>query len=333
MNRPRVHNKHLPRNVYLKHGAYWYVKGGKWTRIGGTMKEAMTRYASIYEGAPGSMGALIAKALPTITAGKKPNTANQYRLAAKKLTKMHAEFRAEDVTHSTIAEMMETLSKTPNMANRCLSVLRRVFHYATARKIVADNPVIGALRHKERKRERLLTLDELAAIYQASGPRLRVIIDLSIRTGQRIGDVLKIRRADLSDSGIRFVQQKTGAKVLIPWTTELRETVERAKGLHQNIRALTLLHNRRGKTPDYRTVREQWDKACKAAKIEDAHLHDLRAMSATWARRQGLDAKSLMGHTNATQTERYLRDRDATVANGPSFGHPQDLLDIVKRNG
>jgi integrase len=145
--------------------------------------------------------------------------------------------------------------------------------------------------------------------------------------------VLKIRRADLLDDGIRFEQQKTGAKLIVPWNPELREVVKRAKAMHSNIRALTLLHNRRGKTPDYRTVREQWDKACLAAKVTDAHLHDLRAMSATWAKRQGLNATMLLGHTSPMQTVRYLRDRDAAVAEGPSFGQSKDLLDGVKENG
>lgn len=330
MNRPRKHNKHLPRNVYLRHGAYWYVKGGKWTRLGATLKDALAKYAGLYEGSPGSMAALIARALPVITRGKKDNTAAQYRIAAAKLAKMFADFRTEDVTHGAVAEMMDKLAETPNMANRCLSVLRSVFHYATARQLVAHNPVIGAKRHKELRRDRLLTIEELSAIYAASGPRLRAIIDLALRTGQRIGDVLKIHRADLTDAGIAFKQQKTGAKIIVPWSAELREVVERAKGLNQNIRALTLLHNRRGKTPDYRTVREQWEKACKAAKVENAHLHDLRAMSATWAKRQGLNATLLLGHTTAAQTVRYLRDKDAQVAEGPSFGQSKNLLDSVK---
>lgn len=333
MNRPRKHNKHLPRNVYLRGKrppTYYYVKNGKWTQIGRTLKDALAKYASLYEGAPGSMSALIAKALPIISHGKKPNTVNQYRIAATKLSKMFAEFRPEDVTQADVADFRRRLSDTPNMANRCLSVLRLVFGFALEDRIVSANPCVGIKRHVENKRKRLVTIEELTAIYRASGPRLRVIIDLLVRTGQRVGDVLKIRRVDLTPGGIRFTQQKTGAKVIVPWTDELSEVVKRAKTLNQNIRALTLLHNRRGKTPDYRTVREQWDKACKAAKVTDAHLHDLRAMSATWAKRQGLDATLLMGHTSANQTVRYLRDRDDVVAEGPSFGQSKNLLDTGK---
>jgi integrase len=77
-------------------------------------------------------------------------------------------------------------------------------------------------------------------------------------------------------------------------------------------------------------VRDQWDKARIAAKVEDATLHDLRAMAATWAKRQGQNATTLLGHTNVVQTERYLRDREAKVAESPSFGLSKDLLDKVR---
>ena len=334
MNRPRIHNTHLPRNVYHRHGAYYFVKGGKWTRLGKTLKEALNRYAGLYEAQEGTMPALIVKALPTLMAGSKgkpvkANTAKQYEIAARKLAKIFAEYQPEEVTQGDVKKMMQDMVKTPNMANRCLSVLRGVFDYAL-NIYVTSNPCVGAKRYDENKRDRLITVEELAAIYQQAGPRLRVIIDLLIRTGQRVGDVLAIRRADLTDEGIAFRQQKTDKKIVVAWNSELRDVVARAKGLNQNIRALTLLHNRRGKTPDYRTVRQQWDLACERAKVTDAHLHDLRAMSATWARRQDLNPTALLGHTNVIQTDRYLRDREATVAEGPSFGQSKSLLDKAR---
>lgn len=319
MNRPRKKNTDLPQCVYLKNGAYWYVKRGKWTRLGATKKEMAVRWATILEGAPGSMTDLIARTLPIICKDVKPNTASQYRIAGRKLAKMLAEFRVEEVEPKIVAGIKRQLADTPNMANRCLSVLRLVFNVALEDQLISVNPAVGIKRHEEHKRKRLLTMEEYDAIYAAAGPRLQIIMDLAIRTGQRIGDVLRIKRSDLVKQGIQFEQQKTGAKLVVHWTPELREVVERAKEINQNIRAFTLLHNRRGKPPDYSTVKIQWDKARTAAKVPDARLHDLRAVAATAARRQGLDAKLLMGHTSASHTERYLRDRDSVIAEGPSF--------------
>lgn len=239
MNRPRIHNKELPRCVYLRHGAYYFVRNGKWTRLGKTLKEALIKYAGLYEAKEGTMPGLIAEALPHVLRGVKPNTKAQYEIAARKLCKVLAEYHPEEVTHGVVKKMMQEWSATPNMANRCLSLLRNVFEYALNIH-VTTNPCVGVKRHKEVKRDRLLTIGELSAIYQAAVPRMKVVIELCLRTGQRIGDVLAIRRADLQDDGIHFRQQKTGAKVVAAWNTGLRQSVENAKNLSKKTAALTL---------------------------------------------------------------------------------------------
>lgn len=323
MNRPRKKDRHLPKCVYPKHGAYWHVKAGKWTRLPAkgpsTLKTALEAYAAIFETPKGGMSALIDEALVHIKRSVKPNTAKQYDIAAKKLKRKLIEFSAEQVLPKHVAQLKVSMAGTPNMANRCLSVLRQVFDYALEQQLIESNPAVGVKRHKEKKRERLITADEYDAIYAKAGPRLQVIMELLILTGQRITAVLRIHRADLVEEGIRFPQHKTDAKRIVRWTPELRAVVERAKTLNQNIRALTVLHNRRGKVPDYRTVRDQWNNACIAAGVLDANLHDLRAVAATEAKKQGINPTALLGHTSETQTARYLRSREEPVVDGPSF--------------
>jgi len=220
-----------------------------------------------------------------------------------------------------IAAIKKAMKKTPNMANQVLSFGKQVFHYALEEQLpgVESNPFVGIRRHKERKRDRLISADEFAAIYAKAGPRLQVVMDLCRLTGQRISAVLKIRRSDLLPEGLRVPSIKTEAKRTIAWNAELRAVVGRAKTLHGNLTALTLIHNRRGKVPAYQTVREQWTKACRAAGIEDAHLHDLRAVAATTAKRQGKNATSLLAHSTPQQTQRYLRGREEVLVEGPSY--------------
>jgi integrase len=224
------------------------------------------------------------------------------------------------VTAADVAEFRADWATKPNMGNRHLSVLRAVFDWALERRLVTQNPCVGIKRHAEKKRTRLISHAELAAIYAQSGERLQVIIDLSVTTGQRITDVLRIRRSDITDDGIRFAQQKTGARLVVRWTPRMRDAVRRAAELQGSVPTLTLLRNRRGKAPDYRTIRLQWDTACQAAGITDAHLHDLRALAATAAQAQGLDAQQLLGHRTQANTARYLRDRSDMLVDGPSIG-------------
>jgi integrase len=320
MARPRKSDTHLPPCVFPRHGAYWHVRGGKWIRLGATLEDSLVAYARMYDAPRGGMPDLIDTVLVHIRPNLSKATVAQYDTAARKLKRMLQQFAPEQVKPKDVAAIKVALAKTPNMANRCLSLLRQVFAWALEQQLVESNPAVGIKRHIEAKRGRLITMAEYVAIYAHAGERLQTVMDLLIRTGQRVSDVLRIRRVDLTEEGIRFVQQKTGAKLVVPWTAELRAVVDRAKGLHGNVRALTLLHNRRGKTPDYRTVKHQWDRACEAAGVADAHLHDLRAVALRAARRHGLNATKLAGHSSPARTERYLRDRQEPVAEGPSFG-------------
>lgn len=300
------------------------MKGGKWTRLGSNLSVALAEYARLVSAPQGSMPDLIWKVLARVSPTLSANTVMQYRITARKLAKIFAEFRPEDVKPKHVARIKVQLSDTPNMANRCLSFLRVVFQHALEDEIVDSNPCIGVRRHVERKRGRYLTDGELEAIRANAGPRLRVIIDLAYGTAQRIRDVLGIRLSDLTPEGIQFTQRKTGAKLTVGWSEGLRLAREDARALHGNVRAFTLLHNRRGKPPDYRTVRDQWAAACRAAKVKDAHLHDLRAKALTDTKRQGNDAQALAGHASPAMTARYIRLRESPVVAGPSFGQQID---------
>jgi integrase len=137
--------------------------------------------------------------------------------------------------------------------------------------------------------------------------------------------VLGIKRADLGEDGIYFKQQKTGARLIVAWSPELRQAVERAKTAESHgIGTLTLFSQRGGKPLKLYTIRQQWELACKKAGVENAHIRDLRAMAGTEAKRQGINPTALLGHTDAKMTRRYLRDREIPVVEGPSFGHVQN---------
>jgi integrase len=324
MNRPRKKDRHLPSCVHFRHGQHYYVKGGKWQPLGKDLRSALAKYATFLEAPEGSMPKLIWTVLDDLRPKLKPATVAQYTVAAKKLAVALVEFNPADVKPRDVAEIKVGMAAHPNMANRCLSFLRQVFDYALEHGLVESNPAIGIKRHVEKKRTRLLSQVEYDAIYAKAPARMQVIMELLRYTGQRVVDVLQLRESDITPDGIRFRQQKTGTFLTVKWTPGLSAAVERARTIQGPVRTLTLLSNRYRKAPDYRSVRDQWDAAVTAAKVADAHLHDLRAMSATRARSEGKNATKLMGHSSAKQTERYLRDREAELVEGPSFGQIMD---------
>ncbi len=211
------------------------------------------------------------------------------------------------------------------MTNRTVSLLRTLFSYWIEDQKADSNPCVGVRRHAEAKRTRLVSMQEWWAIHEQAGARLRVIMKLAFLSGQRIGDVLAIRRNQMTDDGIRFKQQKTGAQLMVKWSPDLKAAVAEALALHRGVPALTLFIGRKGKPPDYRTVHKQWENACKAAGVEDARPNDQRAQSATATKRQGKNATHLLGHKSAAMTDRYLRDRDTPEVDGPILRQALDV--------
>ena len=309
MARPRKTNRHLPPCVYPRHSAFWYVKGGKWLRLGAILQDALSEYARLHETPKRGMPALIDTVLLHLKPKLKPSTANQYATAARKLKTVLQHFAPEQVKPKHMAAIKVALPATPNMGNRCLSFLRQIFDYALEQQLVESNPALGIKRHHEKKRARLISADECRAIYATAGPRLQVIMELLIRTRQRVTAVLRIHRTDLGDDGIRFPAHKTDAKRIVRWTFELPEVVARAKGLNGIIRSLTLLSNRRGKAPDYRSVQVQWGDG----------LHGSRRSRRTSARpaRGSLHGDQAPGHQPHRSSRPQLTRDDRALPPGP----------------
>ena len=318
--------------MYRRHGAYWLVRQGKWTRLGADLPSALEAYGRLLAPPKGSMDTLVNAFLAAKKSTVAKNTSKQYEVAGYKIKEMLKDLAPHEILPRHVAQVKMNLAATPNMANRVISVLRLVMDFAMEQQLVDSNPAAGIKPYKVDERERLISPEEYTKIYDKAAPRLQVIMDLCYLTGQRVSDVLGIRHADIVDDGITFRQQKTGNKLLVRWSPELRAVVDRAKALHGNVRALTLLHNRLGKAPDYGTTWGQWKAACEAAGVSNANIHDLRAMSGTAAEAQGLDPTKLLGHTSANQTKRYLRAKKTPVVNGPSFGQVQNLGQKYKLN-
>jgi integrase len=326
VNRPRKSKGPFPPCFYPKHGAFYLVRKNQWTRLGSDLSLALAEYGRLMQGPKqGGMQKLIDEVLVAAKPKLAKSTAAQYTYAATILKRKLAQFEPQEVRAKHVAAIKQSLADTPNMANRVVSVLRLVFNHAVEQQLVDTNPCTGVARLPEAKRQRLLTEEEWCAIHAAAGPRLRIIMQLQYLTGQRINDVLSIRRDQLTDDGIEFQQQKTRAKLLVRWSPDLRATVAEAKALSADNPALTLLRGRFGGAPDYRSVLLQWNEACAAAGVKDARLNDGRAMSATTAKRQGKNAQALLGHASATMTARYLRDRDTPHVEGPNFRQALDV--------
>ncbi|WP_236213961.1 tyrosine-type recombinase/integrase [Metapseudomonas otitidis] len=320
--RPRKKDRHLPACMYHKHGAYYLVRKGKWMRLGDDYQGALLAYArATSQAALGGMAELIDRAMAHHVKVKRlaANTVSQYEAAAERLKDIFAEFEPRQVMPKHIAAVKVDLAKTPNMCNRILSVARIVFSYALEWGEVDSNPCVGVRRHHEARRDRYITDAEFSAILAACSPYVRNILEMAYLTGQRISDVISIRLADISPEGVAFVQQKTGAKLVVAMTPDLEEVIARAKALPRKVRTLTLFCARAGRPVSYHSIKQAFALAREKAGVPDVTIHDIRAKSLTDADAEGKNAQALGGHSDPRMTARYLRGRLPKIAQAPTM--------------
>jgi integrase len=298
------------------------VKGGRWKPLGSDKRKALEEHARLVTQPKGGMAELIDEAMPHILKGCAKGTQEQYMKGARKLKEVFAEFAPQEVLPKDVAKFKRTLASTPNATNRCITVFRMIFDYAVEEQIADSNPCVGIKRLEEGKRDRLIAPDEFQKIRAHVSPRMQCMMDIAYLSGQRIMDVVKLPLSKILADGLEFKAQKTGKKIVVEWTPELRQAVDNALALHNHtrkIKATTLFFSKWGTPPTYKVVYYQWMEGCKLAGVEDANMHDIRAMAATAAEEQGMNPTALLDHSSPQNTKRYLRGRKTKHVQGPKF--------------
>jgi len=303
----------LPR-MYWKGASYWYVRNNKWTKLGKTYAQALRRYADVDQ--PRSQwGDLVSYVYDRMDVS--PNTAAQYDIIRPRLVKAFQHLQPHEITTRHVAALMESYADTPNMANRMLSVLRIICKKGARLGAMDYDPTHGVDRFKEKKRDRYITDGELYSILDMLSPRHRVVAEMAYLTGQRIGDVLSISKDQITPEGIQFVQQKTGARLLVQMTPSLQRAVEASEALSKADKVYLYPITGKDTPMSYTAMRDAWRRAVKKAGAEHCTLHDIRAKSLTDAKKQGHDPQALAGHRLESTTVRYLRGRETPVVSGP----------------
>ena len=110
----------------------------------------------------------------------------------------------KDVKRATIAELHDEVSIRNGkvVANRVLAALSSFFSWAIGRGLVEANPVIRMPRNSEKARDRVLSDDEIRAIWKATGSESDFdrIVRLLILTGTRRSEVGDMQQSELQDN-------------------------------------------------------------------------------------------------------------------------------------
>jgi len=308
-------NELLPR-MYWKRDAYYYVRKRKWRKLSPDYAAALRHYIA-FETPASDWTDIVDAVYQTLEHRRKindlaANTLDQYQRIRPRVTQAFDK-PIDQITTRDIMRFLDQYERTPNMANRTLSVLRLCFDKALRLGATENNPALAVKRYPERKRTRYITDEEVYRLREHATPKMRAIIDLCYFTGQRIGDILSMTWEQVTEDGILITQQKTGHRLMVQMTPDIQAALDALKAPRRYVVTA------RGKsTPmGYMAARDRFRRLCALAGVEDASLHDLRAKSLTDLKRQGGNPQALAGHSLESTTLRYIRDRETAIVSGP----------------
>jgi integrase len=241
----------------------------------------------------------------------KPSSRRNYRYVLEPLAKAHGHRMVRDMRADKIAKVIGDIGETrPGMANLTKSVLQKMMKYAVKAKWRDDNPVLGIEPFK-RGTHHTWTEGELKTfeVRWPLGTRQRLAYALLLYTGQRVGDVAKMNRADIVDGELHVIQQKTGAELYLPILPELSQAMKAypAKGL-------TLIGNEAGRQLSRAALTDMMRSAIREAGLPTKCVsHGLRKAAMRRLAEHGATEKqiaAISGHKTLREIERYTAAAD-----------------------
>jgi integrase len=212
-----------------------------------------------------------------------------------------------DKARKVIQEIGE---RHPGLANLTRAVLRRLFSYAIDLGLRRDNPFERVPKYKLGTHH-TWTESELEAFEKRwpLGARQRLAYALLLYTGQRVSDVVRMRRSDIRNGAIHTIQAKTGAELYI----QLHPALERAlKAYPAN--GIYLIGDRAGRPMKPGTLSMLMHDAAKAADLPPQCVaHGLRKAALRRLAEHGSTSKQMQavsGHRTLSEIERYTRQAD-----------------------
>jgi integrase len=224
--------------------------------------------------------------------------------------------KVAQIKFSDIALLHYGLRNTPITANRVIASLSTLFSWCERCGLRPrhSNPVQGVERFEERSKERFLSPRELArlgiALARAERNNTESIFALAavrllIFTGCRRGEILGLQWKDVKvERAMLFLPDtKTGARPVYLSAPALSVLAGLPKVSNN---PFVIVGEKDGQ--HLINLRKVWLRLCKAARLRDVRIHDLRHSFASIGVSGGASLPmigKLLGHTKSSTTEKY----------------------------
>lgn len=307
----------LPAFCYLRQGKYIYFerKGQRPIRIYGTpgTPEFALTYAKLLNGVVPQPTTRNFKALVrSYHASKRyrdlaPRTARDYDKITEWVVDTLGHLPVAGMQRKDVIRARDANADKVRFANYIVQVLRILMEHAIdlGWKDAGTNPAKGVELIKSDRDERQPWPADLVAKYRAKATgRALLIFELCLGTGQRIGDVLKMRWSDIEGDGIRVKQGKTKAALWVPFTAHLRAVLEQTPKVGLTICAW----GKNGKATSYRGAADLIMAVRKQIGAEAYDIHSLRYSAAAELAALGCSdelIQSVTGHSTTAMVVKY----------------------------
>ncbi|KPU83518.1 hypothetical protein JI58_08640 [Marinosulfonomonas sp. PRT-SC04] len=237
-----------------------------------------------------------------------PRTKADYRKHLSFLDEKIGHLEPKSIERFHVIQWRDTWAKkSPHTANYRLRILKIVMERAIDFGLLptGGNRAKGVSEVKYEKRERLPWPDELiGAAREAADQRTRLLFELLLGTGQRIGDVLKMKWSDYDGEAISVRQAKTKTNLWIPAPQMLLQALANAPR-----RSVFILTNHAGTGPwSYRGAADGMMTLRRKIGAEAYDIHALRYTATAELARAGLEDDLIMaitGHKTHKMVQLY----------------------------
>ena len=145
-----------------------------------------------------------------------------YGLTLDKIRRLLGEFVATDLEQEDIRLVLDGEKMGPGAHNIFTAVIGCIYQWGRARAKVKSDPA-GDIEKMETGAHEAWPEPLLDAGLESDHARTRLAIHLLFYTGQRIGDVCKMRWGDIRDGVLYVTQQKTGKELEVPVHRDLAD--------------------------------------------------------------------------------------------------------------
>lgn len=242
------------------------------------------------------------------------------------ILKRWSDKKVEEITTHDIQHLHYSLRDTPYMANRVRALLSKMFNIAIQWQWVTDNPTNGVQKYQEQKRSRWLSEEELEKLGDVlenyHNQSVASAIWLLILTGSRRSEVLGATwdQFDLEKGIWTKPAHSTKQKRMehLPLSSQVVDLLKEMKEIEEG----KYLFPSKIPGQPLQDIKKAWHTICKGAGLEGVRLHDLRHTHASHLVSSGLSLSivgKLLGHTQASTTQRYAHLADAPLRQAAEF--------------